>query len=141
MDQPQSSFMDQPQYSFPWIKIIVGILVIIVIYIAARPYIQQLVQMIELLRSIIDMMIQFSSSLTKNVVDETSIGSKIVINKLSKKPKPPPVPDESTSSVQTKGYCYIGEWKGVKSCVRVDNTPCATKVYSTKELCENPQLR
>ena len=126
---------------FPWFKLIVAILVIGVLYIFARPYIKKLVDMIEMIRSLITMVIQFSSSLTKNVVDETSIGSKIVVNKLSKKPKPPPVPDESTSPVQTKGYCYIGEWKGVRSCVEVDKTPCETKVYSTKELCVNPTLR
>jgi hypothetical protein len=79
-------------------------------------------------------------------VDETSIGSKTVVNKITRKPKrrpvKTPVPDESSSSIQKAGYCYIGEWKGVRSCLKVDeNTPCESQVYSTEELCVNPTLR
>jgi hypothetical protein len=98
--------------------------------------------MIETIRKLLNTAVEFSSTLTKNVVDETSIGSKTVVNTLSKKkPKPPPSPDDTTSSVQTKGYCYVGEWEGVRSCVRVDKTPCEDKVYSTKQACVNPELR
>jgi hypothetical protein len=125
---------------FPWIKITITIVILLAIYLLLKPYIDQLVSMIDVIRTLFNMMIQFSSSVTKDVVDTTAVGTKTVVNKISK-PKPPPTPDDSHSTVQTKGYCYIGEWKGVRSCVRVDNTPCSTKVYSTKELCENPQLR
>ena len=62
-----------------------------------------------------------------------------------KPPTPTPKPDDSTSSIQgvgTAGYCYVGEWKGIRSCVKVDKTtPCKTNVYSTEELCVNPTLR
>jgi hypothetical protein len=39
------------------------------------------------------------------------------------------------------GYCYLGEWEGVRTCTKVDNTPCPTKVYSTYQQCVNPELR
>ena len=124
-------------------------IVIGLVYYFVSPYFTVFVEFIEFIRSMIDMAISFSSALSKNVVDETSIGSKTVINKISRKPKrrpvKTPVPDESSSSIQqqkTNGYCYIGEWKGVRSCLKVDeNTPCESQVYSTEELCVNPTLR
>ncbi len=122
------------------ICIIVGL-----VYYFISPYFHLIVNFIEFARNMIDLVISFSSALSKNVVDETSIGSKTVINKISRKPKPPvkiPQPDESSSSIQGAGYCYVGEWKGVRSCVKVDkDTPCKTQVYSTQELCVNPTLR
>jgi hypothetical protein len=114
------------------------------VYYFISPYFYKIVEFIELARNMTDMLISFSSALSKNVVDETSIGSKTVVNKLSRKPKPvkTPVPDDSSSTIQGAGYCYVGEWKGVRSCVKVDKkTPCETQVYSTEELCVNPTLR
>ena len=120
--------------------------VIAVVYYFISPYLSMLISYIETVRSLMDMLIQFSSSVGTNVVDETSIGSKVIVNKLARKQKntsktKPPAPDESTSSIQGKGYCYVGEWKGVRSCVKIDKTPCKTQVYSTNELCVNPTLR
>jgi len=122
-------------------------IVIGLVYYFVSPYFSKIVEFIEFIRSSIDMLISVSAALSKNVVDETSIGSKTVVNKLTRHPKrrpvKTPVPDESSSSIQKKsGYCYIGEWKGVRSCLKVDkNTPCETQVYSTEELCVNPTLR
>lgn len=46
-----------------------------------------------------------------------------------------PEPDETTSSVQSKsGYCHVGDWKGVRSCVKV-NGGCKGKVFDTEEEC------
>lgn len=134
----------EPQSNGYLIAISICIVVGIVYYFIS-PYFYKLVEFIEFTRSMIDMIITFSSALSKNIVDETSIGSKTVVNKLARKPKPPqttPQPDESTSSIQGAGYCYVGEWKGVRSCVKVDkNTPCKTNIYSTEDLCVNPNLR
>lgn len=121
------------------ICIVVGL-----VYYFISPYFHYIVEGIEFIRNMLDLLISFSSALSKNVVDETSIGSKTVVNKLSRKPKPvkTPVPDDSSSNIQGAGYCYVGEWKGVRSCVKVDKkTPCETQVYSTEELCVNPTLR
>jgi hypothetical protein len=121
-------------------------IVIGLVYYFISPYFTKVVEFIEFVRSMIDMAISFSSALSKSVVDEASIGSKTIVNKITRKPKQrgvkTPVPDESSSSIQNGGYCYIGEWKGVRSCLKIDkNTPCDSKVYSTEELCVNPTLR
>jgi hypothetical protein len=53
----------------------------------------------------------------------------------SKKEQKSPEPDDTTSSVQSKsGYCHVGDWKGVRSCVKV-NGGCKGKVYDTEEDC------
>jgi hypothetical protein len=55
------------------------------------------------------------------------------------------VADDSTSSIQkpqTKGgYCYIGEERGNRSCMRIDdNDTCMSgKIFPTRELCLNPK--
>ena len=66
--------------------------------------------------------------------------------KIDKKPKGP-VPDDSGSRTQNKpskaGYCYIGEDRGFRSCIRVtENDTCMSgDIFPTKELCINPNLR
>ncbi len=135
----------EPPKSYGYLIAVIICIVIGLIYYFVSPYFSKIVDFIEFGRSMLDILISFSSALSKNVVDETSIGSKTVVNKLSRKPKKrvkEPVPDESSSSIQGPGYCYIGEWKGVRSCLKVDkDTPCETQVYSTEELCVNPNLR
>ena len=50
--------------------------------------------------------------------------------------KKSPEPDDTTSSVQSKsGYCYVGEWKGVRSCVKVSGECKSGKVFSTESAC------
>jgi hypothetical protein len=138
------------QYSEPqgrnwYVTIFVVGAVISLLYYFISPYLYILISYIETVRSLFDMLIQFSSAVGTNIVDETSIGSKTVVNKLARKPTQktkPPAPDESTSNIQgSSGYCYVGEWKGVRSCVKIDKSPCKTQVYSTNELCVNPTLR
>jgi hypothetical protein len=57
------------------------------------------------------------------------------------------VADDSTSSIQktqTKGgYCYIGEERGHRSCMRVnENDTCMSgEIFPTNEICINPSLR
>ena len=135
----------EPPKSYGYLIAVIICIVIGLIYYFVSPYFSKIVEFIEFGRSMLDMLISFSSALSKNVVDETSIGSKTVVNKLSRKPKKrvkEPVPDESSSSIQGPGYCYIGEWKGVRSCLKVDkDTSCEGQVYSTEELCVNPKLR
>jgi hypothetical protein len=53
-----------------------------------------------------------------------------------KSKKQSPVPDDTTSSVQSKsGYCYVGEWKGVRSCVKVSGACESGKVFETESAC------
>jgi len=55
--------------------------------------------------------------------------------------------DEASSSVQTsqhkKGYCYIGEERGYRSCMPVsENDVCMSgDIFPTSEICINPSLR
>jgi hypothetical protein len=91
--------------------------------------------------------INLAASMSSGVVDNTTQGSKVVVNKLSgksskAKPKPVVVPDDSSSSVQeSKKFCYVGEWKGVRSCVKVDGECKSNQRFDSEELCVNPQLR
>ena len=42
-----------------------------------------------------------------------------------------------------KKYCYIGEFKGVRSCVEVKNsdTCMSGDIFPTHDVCINPSLR
>ena len=59
-----------------------------------------------------------------------------------------PEPDEATSSTQTKyggkaGFCYIGEDRGIRSCVKVneDNVCMSGQIFPSSDICVNPNLR
>lgn len=61
---------------------------------------------------------------------------------------PSPRADDSTSVTQKHqtgkgGYCYIGEDRGFRSCVKVDATDkCMSgEVYSRHDICIDPTLR
>jgi len=116
-----------------WLKLLVLFAVLVFLYINVRPHLSFIITMIEFIRTIINLSLTTTKNVAETVVDKTAIGSKLVVNKITK-----PIPEESRPS---KGYCYVGEWKGVRSCVKVDNTPCSTKVYSTMAQCVSPTLR
>ena len=85
----------------------------------------------------------------ENVVDKSK--SIKAINKTLQPTKKPnvPKPDKTGSRTQltqnnTKsGYCYIGEDRGFRSCIRVGpNDKCISNdIYPTKAICINPKLR
>lgn len=60
-----------------------------------------------------------------------------------------PQPDEATSRTQVyrgsgkSGYCYIGEDRGFRSCIEVQNDDeCMSgKIFPTRDICINPTLR
>ena len=65
-----------------------------------------------------------------------------------KKNTPPPKvkPDEDKSTIHTSGksgYCNVGSWKGIRSCVKVaDASECISgDIFPTKQICINPNLR
>ena len=55
--------------------------------------------------------------------------------------------DDATSSIQKSqskgGYCYIGDDRGHRSCMRVnENDTCMSgEIFPTSEICINPSLR
>lgn len=59
-----------------------------------------------------------------------------------------PQPDDATSSTQRAssgkaGYCYIGEDRGFRSCIKVnENDNCMSgEIFPSQQLCVNPSLR
>jgi hypothetical protein len=118
----------------------------VTVFMFVRPYIQYLNQFLELINSLANTGVNLAASTSSGVVDNTTKGSKVVVNKLSGKQKPklkqPVVPDDSSSSVQeSKKFCYVGEWKGVRSCVKVNGECKSNQRFETEELCMNPELR
>jgi hypothetical protein len=57
------------------------------------------------------------------------------------------VADDATSNIQKTnskgGYCYIGEERGHRSCMRVnDSDTCMSgEIFPTRDICINPSLR
>jgi len=135
-----------------WITGIVSVNMMLVLLILAvvfwqfRPYFAYISELIAMAKSLMDATIGVMSSTSTNIVDSTATGSNVVVDKISgkKKPKTVPEPDDSTSTVQggaAGGFCLAGEWKGVRSCVRVEaGKDCRSgKVFSTKEQCVTPE--
>jgi hypothetical protein len=65
---------------------------------------------------------------------------------LSHAKKQPPQPDDATSRTQRAGkagYCYIGEDRGFRSCVKVgeEDTCMSGDIFPTHAICVNPRLR
>jgi hypothetical protein len=65
-----------------------------------------------------------------------------------KKMAPMPSPDDATSVTQSggrskSGYCYIGEDRGFRSCIKVgENDQCMSgDIFPTMDICINPNLR
>lgn len=55
-------------------------------------------------------------------------------------------PDADPIKVHTSGksgYCNVGSWKGIRSCVKVNtkNECMSGDIFPTKEICINPTLR
>ena len=49
---------------------------------------------------------------------------------------------QSSQSKRKSGYCYIGEDRGFRSCIKIDDTPCLSgMIYPTKDHCIHPHLR
>jgi len=111
-----------------WIELVLLVCVVIFLYIKVKPYLHHFVDLIELIRKVFNK----GLSTAETVVDQTSIGSKLVVNEIAK-----PYVHETNGT----GYCYLGEWEGIRSCTKVDHSPCPTQIYSTYQQCVNPELR
>lgn len=65
---------------------------------------------------------------------------------LSHAKKKSPQPDDATSRIQRtgkSGYCYIGEDRGFRSCIKVgeQDTCMSGDIFPTHAICINPRLR
>ena len=59
-----------------------------------------------------------------------------------------PQPDDASSSTQRlgpgkSGYCYIGEDRGFRSCIKVKegDTCMSGEIFPSQQICVNPNLR
>lgn len=125
--------------------IVLVALVGVFLFMKIQPYLSFLTVLIDYVRSILNGGVNLAADTSKNLVDQTADGSNIVVEKVSgkkKKKSADPEPDDATSTVQSKGaYCYVGEWKGVRSCVRVNGKCESGKTFESESKCANPELR
>ena len=93
--------------------------------------------------------VKATSDTIKNVVtgtidETTSLGRSIQNKKKYHRPKADSALTmiQSSQSKRKSGYCYIGEDRGFRSCIKVDDSPCLSgMIYPTKEHCIHPHLR
>lgn len=93
--------------------------------------------------------VKATSDTIKNVVtgtidETTSLGKSIQHKKKRHKPEEDSALTiiQSSQSKRKSGYCYIGEDRGFRSCIKVDDSPCLSgMIYPTKEHCIHPHLR
>jgi len=133
MPAPIPAPMPAPQTHYLWYlkwTIISGIL--IYLFFVLRPYFTIFVKLIELIRTFLTKAIDTTGDIGKDIVDDAAVGSKLVVNKISK--------PSAKSSESKKGYCYVGESEGVRHCARVDQSACSTPLYSAESQCVNPTL-
>lgn len=86
-------------------------------------------------------------NLTEDVIGVNPLKDKV--NKAPSKQTTTPQADDATSKTQTssgnkkRGFCYIGEDRGFRSCIKVNNSDMCMSgnIFPTKEICENPSLR
>tara|TARA_Y100000768_G_C23977205_1_gene683683 strand:- start:1577 stop:2290 length:714 start_codon:yes stop_codon:yes gene_type:complete len=88
----------------------------------------------------------------RNKIDDNNQGVGQALNDATKKynnPSPPPVPDDAGSRTQSNqvsnktGYCYIGEDRGFRSCIKVNesDTCMSGDIFPTRDICIHPNLR
>jgi len=89
----------------------------------------------------------------EEVLDDKSVVNKIDADEETKEEpkrefkKSPviPQPDDSVTSLPTTktGHCYVGEDRGVRSCIKVgEGDICMSgDIFPTREVCINPNLR
>ena len=77
-----------------------------------------------------------------------SAESAVLSTGLANLKKMTPAPDDATSVTQSggrskSGYCYIGEDRGFRSCIKVgENDECISgDIFPTMDICINPNLR
>ena len=107
-----------PAPSSNYMKWVIGAFILVAIVLLLRPYFPMFVKLFELTTLTLDVL---------NQPKQAVIGPKLEINK-----EEPPAPEPDMA------YCYVGEWKGVRSCVRVDSSKCSSNTYSTESQCVNP---
>lgn len=84
----------------------------------------------------------------QNNIDKNKQQTK-VNSKQQREVKEPPIPDNGLSKTQLNnptnksGYCYIGEDRGFRSCIKVGEADnCVSQqIFPSQSICINPKLR
>jgi len=88
----------------------------------------------------------------RNMIDNTSIINDILSKseaKQSRYASDEPIPDDagsrtqSSKSIGKSGFCYIGEDRGFRSCIKVGEADMCMSgdIFPSQEICINPNLR
>ena len=85
----------------------------------------------------------------RNKIDDTSAGLGAALANATKDQSDDPVPDDAGSRTQSSkttgnsGYCYIGEDRGFRSCLKVNQADMCMSgdIFPTEAICVNPNLR
>ena len=88
----------------------------------------------------------------RNKIDDTSLIDDVLSKtqiKKSQKMNDEPLPDDAGSRTQTNrstgksGFCYIGEDRGFRSCIKVGEADMCMSgdIFPSQEICINPNLR
>jgi len=87
----------------------------------------------------------------RNKIDDTSAGAGVALSKAVDNigNSDDPVPDDAGSRTQSSkasgkaGYCYIGEDRGFRSCIKVNEADMCMSgdIFPSREICVNPSLR
>jgi len=125
-------------------KVILLVFVLGIVFYYIRPYIGQLSDIVTMMKSFMNSSVDMTTS------EEKDVSKKKIAKKVDgEAPKPSssqPKPDDSASSVQggaKSGFCLAGEWKGVRTCVKVDSAKDCTsgQLFPSEEKCVNPASR
>ena len=123
-------------FSWKWALVVIALSIL---YWYVRPYILSVNAMLKGLNDMLD-------TSAEVIIPDEEEAPKKEKQKQKEKKKPTPEPDETTSNVQggsQSGFCLAGEWKGVRSCVKLrPGQGCVSgQLFPTQETCANPSLR
>ena len=153
-----SAYSIIPTWLFSWKTMLVFIIIFAIVWIV-RPYISMFSDIANTFKSIMGE--------TETETEEESIAEPTVTTEGEKKVKDMiegtmaptipeeitepaitegPIPDDAASSTQggsQGGFCLAGEWKGKRTCVKVEkSSDCQSgQLFGTEAVCQNPTLR
>jgi hypothetical protein len=85
---------------------------------------------------------------TTTHIDNRTTNQDVFNQSVKHKQRMTPSPDEAGSTTQRttipkSGFCYIGEDRGFRSCIKVENADeCMSgDIFPSREICVNPNLR
>ena len=158
-----SAYSIIPTWLFSWKTMLVFIIIFAIVWIV-RPYISLFSDIANTFKSIMG---DSNETEKETETKDESIAEPTVTTKGEKKVKDMiegtmaptipeeitepaitegPIPDDAASSTQggsQGGFCLAGEWKGKRTCVKVEkSSDCQSgQLFGTEAICQNPSLR